>query len=139
MTLTSPRATERGYADLREHLAALDEAGLLVRVQRAINKDTELHPLVRWQFRGGIPESERKAFLFEHVVDGRGHRYGMPVAVGVLAASRRIYGVGMGCPAEEIGARWREARSRPISPRLVDDAPIHEIVRTGAQLDEPYG
>jgi UbiD family decarboxylase len=139
MTIARPRATERGYADLREHLDALDAAGLLVRVSRAIDKDTEMHPLVRWQFRGGIPEPERKAFLFENVVDGSGRRYEMPVAVGVLAASRRIYSIGMGCPAEEIGARWREARHHPITPRLVDDAPTHEVVRTGADLDARYG
>ena len=39
---------ERGYADLHEHVAALERAGLLVRVKRDINKDTEMHPLVRW-------------------------------------------------------------------------------------------
>ncbi len=139
MTVASPRATERGYRDLHEHLAVLEEAGLLVRVRRPINKDTELHPLVRWQFRGGIPEPERKAFLFERVVDGSGHEYPMPVAVGVLAASRRIYSLGMGCPVEEIAARWRAARTRPIAPRLVDDGPVHEVVRTGAALTEPYG
>src|SRR3954462_3505837 len=103
MTAVTPSATERGYADLREHLDALEAAGLLVRVQRPIDKDTEMHPLVRGRVRGGIPEAERKAFLFENVVDGQGHRYDMPVAVGVLAASRRIYSVGMGCPAQEIG------------------------------------
>ena len=54
-----------GYPDLHEHIAALERHGLLVRVNRPINKDTEMHPLVRWQFRGGIPESERKAFLFD--------------------------------------------------------------------------
>ena len=97
------------YSDLHAHIAALEKSGLLVRVKRPINKDTEMHPLVRWQFRGGIPEGERKAFLFENVVDARGHRYAMPVAVGVLAASRRIYSLGMGCPVEEIGARWRAA------------------------------
>lgn len=139
MTQTAPRSTARGYADLHDHLDALEAAGLLVRVTRPINKDTELHPLVRWQFRGGIPEARRKAFLFENVVDGSGHRYDMPVAVGVLAASRQIYSVGMGCPAEEIGARWREARSRPLPPRLVETGPVHEVVRTGAALDAPYG
>jgi hypothetical protein len=29
-----------------------------VRVERAINKDTELHPLVRWQFCGGLKEAD---------------------------------------------------------------------------------
>ena len=41
------------YPDLHEHLEALKRAGLLITVERPINKDTELHPLVRWQFRGG--------------------------------------------------------------------------------------
>lgn len=36
------------YSDLHDHIRALDAAGLLMRVDRPINKDTELHPLVRW-------------------------------------------------------------------------------------------
>ena len=39
------------YQDLRERLKALDEAGLLVRIDEPINKETELMPLVRRQFR----------------------------------------------------------------------------------------
>jgi 4-hydroxy-3-polyprenylbenzoate decarboxylase len=52
------------YRDLREYLATLEERGKLRRVSRLINKDTELHPLVRWQFRG-LEESERRGWLFE--------------------------------------------------------------------------
>ena len=52
------------YHDFREHLGALEERGKLLRIKREINKDTELMPLVRWQFRG-LDERERKAFLFE--------------------------------------------------------------------------
>ena len=37
----------RGYADLQEHLDALDAAGLLRRIDEPVNKDTEMHPLVR--------------------------------------------------------------------------------------------
>ena len=44
--------------NFQEHLAALEKAGLLVRVDKPINKDTELQPLVRWQFVGGVPEAE---------------------------------------------------------------------------------
>ena len=80
---------KRGYPDLHDHLKALDDAGLLVTVDRPINKDTELHPLVRWQFRGGIAEKDRKAFLFTNVHDSKGKHYDIPVAVGVLAANRR--------------------------------------------------
>ena len=57
----------RSYPDLHDHLKTLDERGLLVTVEREINKDSELHPLVRWQFRGGLEEKDRKAFLFKNV------------------------------------------------------------------------
>ena len=67
--MNKPEAPTRTYADLREHIARLDAAGLLYRIDEPVNKDTELHPLVRWQFRGGIAEKDRKAFLFTHVVD----------------------------------------------------------------------
>ena len=118
----------RGYPDLHDHIATLDEAGLLVRVDREINKDTEMHPLVRWQFRGGIPEHERKAFLFANVVDSKGRRYDIPVIVGGLAASREIYRRGIGCELDRIEDRWAEAIANPIPPREVEDAPCHELV-----------
>jgi 4-hydroxy-3-polyprenylbenzoate decarboxylase len=69
-----------GYPDFQAHLANLEANGLLVRIDRPIDKDTQLHPLVRWQFQGGLAESQRKAFLFTNVVDGSGHRYDIPVA-----------------------------------------------------------
>ena len=77
------------YRDLREHLKALEDEGLLQRVTRPINKDTELFPLVRWQFRGGIEEHQRRGWLFENVVDSQGKKYSYPFALGVLASSRQ--------------------------------------------------
>ena len=77
----------RPRLDFQEHLADLEAEGLLVRIDRPINKDTELHPLVRWQFVGGLPESARRAFLFTNVVGSDGTRYDIPVAVGALAAA----------------------------------------------------
>src|SRR5215470_13019565 len=109
--------------DFQAHLAALEAVGLLVRIERPIDKDTELHPLVRWQFQGGLPESERRAFLFTNVVDGRGRRYEMPVAVGALAASPEIYAIGMGRPVEEIGAAWVNAIANPIAPVTITSPP----------------
>jgi len=127
----------RPYPDLHDHLQALEAAGLLIRVDRPINKDTEMHPLVRWQFRGGIAERDRKAFLFTNVVDSKGRKYGIPVAVGALAASREIYRIGMGCPLEKINEVWTKAIAQPIAPRVVAEAPCHEIVTEGAELDRP--
>jgi UbiD family decarboxylase len=130
-------APARAYPDLHDHLRALDKAGLLVTVDRPINKDTEMHPLVRWQFRGGIEEKDRKAFLFTNVVDSKKRKYDIPVAVGVLAANREIYRIGIGCKLDEIDARWVNAARNPIPPRLVENAPCHEIVIQGKALDKP--
>jgi 4-hydroxy-3-polyprenylbenzoate decarboxylase len=124
---------------LQEHLADLEAAGLLRRIDRPINKDTELHPLVRWQFIGGIAEDERKAFLFTNVVDSKGKRYDMPVVVGSLAASPQIYAMGMGQTVEGIGKAWVNAIGTPIPPVMTDDAPCQEVVITGNALSEPGG
>jgi UbiD family decarboxylase len=129
-------APPRGYPDLHDHIRSLDEAGLLVTVGRPINKDTEMHPLVRWQFRGGIEEKDRKAFLFTNVVDSKNRKYDIPVAVGALAANREIYRIGIGCRLDEIDERWVKAAQNPIPPRIVEAAPCHDIVITGKALDK---
>ena len=127
----------RGYPDLHEHLAELDRQGLLITIDRPINKDTELHPLVRWQFRGGIAEPDRKAFLFTNVVNGKGKKYDIPVVVGALAATRKIYSVGMGCDIADIGKTWSKAIANPIKPNVVKDAPCQDIVIQGKELLKP--
>ena len=48
----------RNYRDLREHIELLDNKGLLITIDEPIDKDSEMHPLVRWQFRGGIAERD---------------------------------------------------------------------------------
>jgi UbiD family decarboxylase len=120
--------------DFQSHVAALEARGLLLRIERAINKDTELHPLVRWQFQGGLREEERRAFLFTNVVDARGHSYDIPVAVGALAASAQIYAVGMGRPIEEIEAAWVQAIANPIAPVVVASPACQGVVITGDEL-----
>ena len=132
-----PLRGTRPRFDFQEHLADLEAQGLLVRVERPINKDTELHPLVRWQFLGGIPEDRRRAFLFTNVVDSRGRRYDMPVAVGALASSPQIYAIGMGKPVEDIGATWMRAIANPIAPVAVKSPPCQEVIATGDDLKRP--
>ncbi|HXM06266.1 MAG TPA: UbiD family decarboxylase, partial [Candidatus Acidoferrum sp.] len=130
-------APPRNYPDLHEHIKALDAAGLLITVDRPINKDTEMHPLVRWQFRGGIEEKDRKAFLFTNVTDSKGRSYDIPVVVGAIAANEEIYRIGMGVPLEKIEETWQRAMASPIKPKLVEDAPCQEIVYTGDDLLKP--
>jgi 4-hydroxy-3-polyprenylbenzoate decarboxylase len=122
------------YPDLKDHIQILEKENLLYRVRKEINKDTELHPLVRWQFRGGIPEKDRKAFLFENVVDSKGRKYDIPVAVGVLAANARIYAIGLGCKSEEINIRWEQAVENQIPPEKVSNGPVHDVVIKGKEI-----
>jgi 4-hydroxy-3-polyprenylbenzoate decarboxylase len=131
----SAGAKARGYRDLHEHVLELDHQGLLHVIDEPINKDTEMHPLVRWQYRGGIAEADRKAFLFTQPTDAKGRRYDIAVLVAGLAANRDVYRVGFGRPLEEIGATWVEAIAHPIAPRTVTEAPCHDIVTTGRDLD----
>jgi UbiD family decarboxylase len=133
-------AASRPSLDLQTHLAELDAQDLLLHVDRPIDKDTELHPLVRCAFIGGTPEDERRAFLFSNVVDGHGRRYDMPVVVGALAASSRIYAIGMGRPIEEIGAAWIDAIANPIEPIAINGpAPCQDVIITGDALRRPDG
>lgn len=129
-----------GYKDLRSYLTALEKAGLLVRVDRPVNKDTELMPLVRWQYRG-LPEEERKAFLFTNVTDSSGRKYESPVVVAALGASRRVYATAMGCPENETRASWLKLTAQRTPPVMVPkaEAPVKEVILQGADLQGPGG
>ena len=129
----------RCYADLHEHVAALADAGLLHVVSEPVDKDTEIHPLVRWQYRGGIAEAQRKAFLFTAPTDGKGRQYKGAVLVAGLAGNQAIYRIGFARDLSGIGAAWRQAIAAPVAPRVVDDAVCHEIVITGDALDREGG
>ena len=118
------------WPTLGKYVEGLEKAGKLVRITIPVNKDTELHPLVRLQFRG-LPESQRKAFLFENVVDGSGRRYDIPVLVGALAGSADIYALGMGCELDDIEEVWRKALANQIAPVVVGNPACQEVVITG--------
>ena len=122
------------YNDLHQHIDELREKGLLQEVTQEIDKDSEMHPLVRWQFVGGLAEADRKAFLFTNIVNAKGRKYDIPVLVGGLAANRAIYGVGMGCPVEEIQDKWESAIQNPIPPIQVENPVCQEVILQGDDL-----
>src|SRR4029077_8710210 len=126
---------DRSYPDLHDHVLALHRAGLLIVIDEPINKDTEMHPLVRWQYRGGIAETVRRAFLFTQATDSEGARYDIAVLVAGLAANPEVYRIGFGRPLDEIGPAWVNALAAPIAPRVVTDAPCQEICAIGDALD----
>ena len=138
-TATKARSAGRGYADLREHVEALEREGLLVRVSREINKDTEMHPLVRWQYRGGLKEEDWRGFLFERVTDAKGRRYDIPVGVGIMAGSKYICAVGLGCKPEQMWDKWQQAFRSPITPVLVSNGSVQEMIQRKDELKRAGG
>jgi UbiD family decarboxylase len=139
MNDVTPTGLRGASLDLQSHLSDLEKNGLLIRVDRPIDKDTELHPLVRWQFQGGLKEDQRRAFLFTNVVDSTGRRYDIPVTIGALAASAHIYAIGMGVPVDEIGNVWMRAIEHPIAPVSVEKPACQQVVITGSELGAPDG
>ncbi|PYN95250.1 MAG: carboxylase, partial [Candidatus Rokuibacteriota bacterium] len=132
------------FKDLRSCLAELKRRDLLFTIDRLIDKDSELMPLVRWQYRG-LKEAERRGFHFTNVTDGRGRSYDGSVAVAVLGASRLVYATALGCRVEELRDRWIHAAANPITPVVIKSAgvpvkeEIHgpdEVGREGFGLDE---
>src|ERR1700694_1518889 len=131
----NPDASDaRPRLDLQEHIADLEAKGLLTRIDHPVDKDTELHPLVRLQFIGGIPEAQRRAFLFTNVVDGSGRRYDIPVVVGAIAASAGIYSLGMRRAGGESGGASLDAIANPIPPVRMAAPQCQEVVITGDAL-----
>jgi 4-hydroxy-3-polyprenylbenzoate decarboxylase len=130
-------APARAYPDLRDHIKNLKKKGLLKTVDIPINKDTEMHPLMRWQYRGGIPEKDRGAFLFTNVYGSDGKKYEMPVIVGAMAATAEVYATGLGCPRDKVADKWTHAMNNPVAPKIVKSAPCQEIIIEGKNLTKP--
>ncbi|UCG66400.1 MAG: UbiD family decarboxylase [Deltaproteobacteria bacterium] len=125
------------FQSLRDYLEHLRSERQIFVVDRLINKDTELMPLVRCQYRG-LEESERRPFLFTQVTDAKKRTYESAVLVGALGASKQIYARALGCGVEEIREKWNQAIVNPIEPILVKDAkaPVHEEVYTGDAIQQ---
>ena len=74
------------FSDFRSYLEELERRGKLHRWSRPINKDTEMMPLMRLQYRG-IADEERKVFLFENVATAVAPTQDR-VATGMYGSSR---------------------------------------------------
>ena len=126
-------------ADLRSFIKELEEKDLLFRITELINKDTELMPLVRWQYKG-LKDEQRKAFLFEKVTDNKGIKYNCSVAVSLLG-TRKVYECAAGAGGVELRDRLVRALTNPVAPLFVDseNPPVQEEVHIGAGLMEHGG
>src|ERR1700754_3558010 len=106
------RGTENYFTDFRAFLSDLDGRGKLYRWRQRVNKDTELMPLMRLQYRG-LPDDKRQVLLFEKICDVNGREFDVRVATGMYVSSRKILGLGMGCDDQDaIYDKWHLALAK---------------------------
>ena len=126
------------YQDLREYLDILDRQGLLLRVAAPVDKDTELHPLVRWQFLG-LPDHERKAFLFDNVTDARAGATKPRWCWGRWRPTRPSTPWAWAVSPARASRKWSAAVASPLAPELVATGPVKEEIHVGDGLLEHGG
>ncbi len=123
--------------DLRTHLKALENHGLLRRVKREVDKNWELSAIMRWVYIGH-EEAKRYAVLFERVKG-----YEMPVVVGAIGASYKTYAAALGIDPHqprakvmaEIRKKFIDALKNPLPPVRVDSGPCKERIDRGSAVN----
>jgi UbiD family decarboxylase len=118
------------YADLREYLGALEHKGKLKRIKKEVDKDWEVAAVCRQLFKK-IAAEKRPALLFENVKGSP-----IPIAAGVLGASKQIYAIGLETDSVQgINEKWDRALEKPIPPRIVSTGPCKENILHGDQVN----
>ena len=117
------------YNDLREFMAGLERAGKIKIIETEVDKDWEISGVSRrvWQ---RFEASERPALLFKKVKG-----YNIPVAVGLLGASREVFALALKVEKENILQHWLEATRHPLDPELVSRGPCQENIFMGADAN----
>ena len=125
------------YRDLKDYLKVLKEKGMLYEINRPVKKETELTAISRLQYRG-MPENERKGFLFNNVTDAKGKKFEIPVATGIYASSLGMYALGVKADAsrESITEKWEKAQLHPVKTTMVEKGEVQYKVIKGADLDK---
>ncbi|MDR0359839.1 MAG: UbiD family decarboxylase [bacterium] len=123
-----------GGPDLRHALARLESHAELSRVEGEVDWDRELGTVTREVLRRKGP-----ALLFTNI---RG--YNRPdarcrqLATSLLASARRVsllLGFDEAVPHQDLVEYVLRKNGERVAPELVERAPVHEHVRTGAEVD----
>jgi UbiD family decarboxylase len=113
------------WPDLRSYLAALDERGDLLRVEREVDWEYEAVALTRH-----TSDIEGPALLFDRVRDSA-----VPCLSGLFAAKRRVAWA-LGVAEDELDAVYREREGRAMAPTIVTGRPAcQEVVLTGDDVN----
>lgn len=109
--------------DLRSFLQVLEEKGLLFTARKEVDWNHEIGSII------GTLEPSGKAAYFPRVKDRE-----FAVCGGMLASMDSI-AAALGCEKGEITDFLAKCLDNPIKPRVVEQAPCHENILTGDQVD----
>ena len=108
--------------DLRAEIAMLRERGLLQTVSREVSVEFELSAVSKKLAHG-------PALLFENVKG-----FSFPVLVGTMNSMDKI-SLLLGVEKNEVVHRILWALDHPLQPRIVEHAPVQEVVLVGHEAD----
>ncbi len=109
--------------DLRSFLDVLEQKGRLVRLPRAVQPHTEAATLIL------EAQKRHQAVLFEKVVGST-----MPVVANVVG-DRQMLALALGVAPEEVVSTFLARSRQRISPMIIREAPVQEIVQLGDEVD----
>ena len=113
--------------DLRSFIAELESKHPeeVARVTKSIAPRYEITALLTQ-----LEKQKRFPLLFCEDVEGSE----APVVINAQA-SRKLMALALECKPEELANRFSERQGKPIAPTEVSDAPVHEVVKTGDDVD----
>lgn len=109
---------------MREFLRRLEEQGDLIRIADEVSAEYKIVELTRQS-----SDQDGPALLFENVTGSQ-----FPVLSGLWGAQRRV-AAALGVESADLFQAYLEREERTLPPVLVDAAPCHEVVWTGADID----
>ena len=113
--------------DLRSFIAELEakHPEEVARVTQPISPRYEITALLTQ-----LEKAKRFPLLYCESVEGSD----APVVINAQA-SRKLMALALECKAEELAAKFTERQGKPMAPAEVADAPVHEVVKLGDDVD----
>ncbi len=113
-----------GIKDLRDFLAVLKDNKLLFETERAVDWKYEIGSLL-----ATLEAEGQRTGLFHNIKDKE-----FSVCGNVLASMDGI-ALALGCRKDEMTDFLADCLEHPVKPRVVADAPCHENIRMGDEID----